>query len=265
MSKPLAVPRTKSDAMARQMAKATAEADKGAKGGGWASKAASGAGTASTRIKGTGAPAGQPRVPIQAKVAGKANGMKPAMAKKPAAAALPKSATTGPTPDEMAKRHRDAHFRALVDPAAQEERKRQHLESFRKLKAMPMMELQVEFIVCIRAEHYKDALMYSEILLDKDPNNALVQQFQPLLASMAVQSNERLCESSGSDSDATDGEGSDDGFGEGGVATEGAADGVKDESDSDSDDPETAWMWSDTWRTDPDDEPAEAHNTKAEK
>ena len=52
---------------------------------------------------------------------------------------------------------------ALVDPAAQEARKKQHLEAFKKLQAMSLQDLQVEFIVCIRAEHYKDALMYSEI------------------------------------------------------------------------------------------------------
>ena len=115
---------------------------------------------------------------------------------------------------------------------------------------MSMEDLQVEFIVCIRAEHYKDALMYSEILLEKDPSNVLVAQFQPLLASMAVQANERLCESSDSDSDGEDG---DDGV-EGEDQGEEEGNNAKEESDSDSDDPETAWMWSDTWRTDPDDD-----------
>jgi hypothetical protein len=37
------------------------------------------------------------------------------------------------------------------------------------------------------AEHYKDALMYSEMILSKAPENELVKQFQPLLAHLAVQ------------------------------------------------------------------------------
>lgn len=243
-----------SDAMARQMAKAKEAADALKPTGrtaGWATKSA---GSASPRMAVAGAG--------QAKVAGQ---IKPVM-KKPAVAAkpTPKSAPVGPTPhEEIAKRNRDAQFRALVDPAAQGERKRQHLEAFKKLQAMSMDDLQVEFIVCIRAEHYKDALMYSEIMLEKDPKNTLVAQFQPLLASMAVQANKRLCESSDSDSDNTDGEGGDDdGEGEGAEGAQGEANGVEEESDSDSDDPETAWMWSDTWRTDPDDDEPPAPQVK---
>jgi hypothetical protein len=242
----------KSDAMARQMAKAKEAADAlkpAGRTGGWATKA----GSASPRMAVAG----------QAKVAGQ---VKPVM-KKPAGITKPKPkvAPGGPTPEEIAKRNRDAQFRALVDPAAQEERKRQHLEAFKKLQAMSMDDLQVEFIVCIRAEHYKDALMYSEIMLEKDPKNSLVAQFQPLLASMAVQANERLCESSDSDSDDTDGEGGDDDDGEG-EGAEGEAQGVEEEeSDSDSDDPETAWMWSETWRTDPDEDELPAPAPQAEK
>ena len=236
--------------MARQMAKATAGAEKGGRGPGWATAAkpagAAPATLACMRGAGTG----------QAKVAGQ---VKPALVpKKPAAPAKPKSAPEGSTPEELAKRNRDAQFRALVDPKAQDARRQQHLAAFRKLQMMSMEDLQVEFIVCIRAEHYKDALMYSEILLEKDPSNVLVAQFQPLRASMAVQANERLCESSDSGSDGEEGEDGGDGVegedkgGEGGNNAE-------EESDSDSDDPETAWMWSETWRTDPDDdEPAPA-------
>ena len=223
--------------MARQMARAAAEADKsGGRTAGWARP-----GEARAKAAGT------------AKVAGQ---VKAVMAKKPAAPAKPKP--TGPTPEELAKRTRDLHYRALVDPAAQEVRKKQHLEAFKKLQAMSLEDLQVEFIVCIRAEHYKDARMYSEIMLEKDPSNSLVAQFQPLLASMAVQANERLCESS-SDSEDSDDDGDDDENGEGGgEGAEGAEQTengvVESESDSDSDDPETAWMWSETWRTDPDDD-----------
>lgn len=39
---------------------------------------------------------------------------------------------------------------------------------------------QVELIVCIRAEHYRDALMYSQIILEKDPDNMIVMP-PPLL------------------------------------------------------------------------------------
>ena len=242
--------------MARQMAKATAGgAEKGARAPGWA--ASGGAAAKPGSVTGAGSPRVRGAVTGQAKVAGQ---VKPVLAKKPAGA-KPKSAPApaGPTPEQVAKRNRDAQFRALVDPKAQEARKQQHLEAFRKLQTMSMEDLQVEFIVCIRAEHYKDALMYSEVMLEKDPNNALVMQFQPLLASMAVQANERLCESSDSDSDGTDGEdgGDDEGEGEEG----GENNNAEGDSDSDSDDPETAWMWSDTWRTDPDDdEPAPAQN-----
>jgi hypothetical protein len=55
----------------------------------------------------------------------------------------------------------------------------------------------LSFPLCIRTvalihfpfntEHYKDALMYSEMILSKAPDNALVAQFQPLLAHLAVQ------------------------------------------------------------------------------
>lgn len=234
------VPVARSEAMARQMAKATAGAEKGGRGPGSAAKPAGAAPATLACMRGSGTG--------QAKVAGKE---KPALvAKKPAEPAKPKSAPEGQTPEELAKRNRDAQFRALVDPKAQDARKQQHLEAFRKLQMMSMEDLQVEFIVCIRAEHYKDALMYSEILLEKDPSNVLVAQFQPLLASMAVQANERLCESSDSDSDGEDG---DDGV-EGEDQGEEEGNNAKEESDSDSDDPETAWMWSDTWRTDPDDD-----------
>ena len=231
--------------MARQMDKATAGAEKGGRGPGWATaaKPAGASAAPATLACMRGAAAGLAKKPAQ-------------VAKKPAA--KPKSAPEVPTPEELAKRNRDAQFRALVDPKAQDARKQQHLEAFRKLQMMSMEDLQVEFIVCIRAEHYKDALMYSEILLEKDPSNVLVAQFQPLLASMAVQANERLCESSDSGSDGEEGEDGGDGVegedkgGEGGNNAE-------EESDSDSDDPETAWMWSETWRTDPDDdEPAPA-------
>ncbi len=235
-----APPGARSEAMARQMAKASAEAEKsGARGAGWATKPAG-----EVRAKAAGT----------ARVAGK---VKPVLAKKPAAAAAkPKSApAAGPCPEEVAKRNRDLQFRALVDPAAQEARKKQHLEAFKKLQAMSLQDLQVEFIVCIRAEHYKDALMYSEIMLEKDPRNSLVAQFQPLLASMAVQANERLCESS-SDSDDSDDDDydSDEGAGEGADGADEAGNVAVESDSSDSDDPETAWMWSDTWRTDPDDD-----------
>ena len=242
--------------MARQMAKATAGgAEKGARAPGWAARATQEGAAKPGSATGAGSPRVRGAAAGQAKVAGQ---VKPVLVKKPAAA-KPKSAPAGPTPEQVAKRNRDAQFRALVDPKAQEARKQQHLEAFRKLQTMSMEDLQVEFIVCIRAEHYKDALMYSEVMLEKDPNNALVMQFQPLLASMAVQANERLCESSDSDSDGTDGEdgGDDEGEGEEG----GENNNAEGDSDSDSDDPETAWMWSDTWRTDPDDdEPAPAQN-----
>ena len=253
--------------MARQMAKATAGADKtprtgtprtGSVGPGLAAKAKEGTASGS----GAGG-AGLQRVKAagQAKVAGQ---VKPVLAKKPTS--KPKSApAVGLTPEALAKQNRDAQFRALVDPAAQEARKKQHLEAFKKLQAMSMEDLQVEFIVCIRAEHYKDALMYSEIMMEKDPTNALVMQFQPLLASMAVQANERLCESSDSDSDDSDGEGGDDenNNDDGADAADGTNGAEEEESDSDSDDPETAWMWSETWRTDPDDED-DATNGKSE-
>ena len=231
-----APPGGKSEAMARQIAKATADAEKS---GGNAEKLSS---------------------LVRTKVAGQG---KTVLKKPSVTAATPKPAisTAAPSPEDIAKRHRDAQFKALVDPAAQEVRKRQHMEAFRKLKTMPMEELQVEFIVCIRAQHYKDALMYSEIMLEKDPNNVMVAQFQPLLASMAVQANERLCESSDSDSDGTDGEGggsdADDGEEQAGGKGN-AEDDEQGDSDSDSDDPETAWMWSDTWRTDPDDDETKA-------
>jgi hypothetical protein len=67
--------------------------------------------------------------------------------------------------------------------------------------------VQVELIVCIRAHHYRDALMYSQIILEKDPGNGLVAQFQPLLASLSVQANEPL----NSDSDSEDSEGEEEG------------------------------------------------------
>ncbi len=232
-----AAPGGKSEAMARQIAKATADAEKS----GNAEKLAS---LVKTKVAGQGKPVLTTKKPSVT-----------------AATPKPASSTAAPSPEDIAKRHRDAQFKALVDPAAQEERKRQHMEAFRKLKTMPMEELQVEFIVCIRAQHYKDALMYSEIMLEKDPNNVMVAQFQPLLASMAVQANERLCESSDSDSDGTDGEGGGSDADDGEEQADGKGNAEDDEqgdSDSDSDDPETAWMWSDTWRTDPDDDETKA-------
>ena len=36
--------------------------------------------------------------------------------------------------------------------------------------------VKVEMVVCIRAEHYRDALMYSEMILSKEPNNGLGQK-----------------------------------------------------------------------------------------
>jgi hypothetical protein len=224
-------PAARSSAMERQMARLAVESEKVA-------------------AKATAAGNSQPK--SLAKVAGQ---VKPVLSKKSSAAA-PRSKATGPTPEELKKRNRGAQYKALADPVAQAARKQQYLEAFSKLKVMSMDELQVEFIVCIRAQHYRDALMYSEIMLEKDPKNALVAQFQPLLASMAVQVNERLCESSDSGSDVTDGDDGSDGEGESeddqGETIGG--DGEDAESDSDSDDTETAWMWSDTWRTDPDDD-----------
>jgi hypothetical protein len=87
--------------------------------------------------------------------------------------------------------------------------------------------------------------MYSQIILEKDPGNCLVAQFQPLLASLSVQANEPLNSDSDSDGSEEGEEGGDN------PTAEGAVDGQGEESDSDSDDPESAWMWSDSWRTDP--------------
>jgi hypothetical protein len=87
--------------------------------------------------------------------------------------------------------------------------------------------------------------MYSQILLEKDPSNGLVAQFQPMLASLSVQANEPL-NSDNSDSEGSEGE--DGGEEEGAEGEEGVS---EDDSEEDSDDPESAWMWSDTWRTDP--------------
>jgi hypothetical protein len=200
-----------------------------------------------------------------------AGAIKPAPAAKPKkkAGAKPKSAAgstataAATTAKSEEKARRDAEYKNLVNPEAQEARRKQHLDAFRKLQIMSMDELQVEFVVCVRAQHYRDALMYSEIIMEKDPNNALVAQFQPLLANLAVSATEALVEeseSSGSGDESGDGGegggGDDGGDGSARLNNEEEAEGGGESSDDSSDDPETAWMWSETWRTDPDDAPA---------
>ena len=49
----------------------------------------------------------------------------------------------------------DKQYRNLIDPKVQEQRKAQHLEAFEKLKSLSMEDLQIEFIVCIRAGNLK--------------------------------------------------------------------------------------------------------------
>ena len=161
------------------------------------------------------------------------------------------------------KAQRNAQYRNLVNPKVQAARRKQHVDAFQNLSIMSIQELQVEFVVCVRAQHYRDALMYSEILMEKDPNNALVAQFQPLLASLAVSTTDALVEdsdSSGSGESEDEGEagGEVGGEGEEGAAGATAAGAEEEEEDSSEDEAETAWMWSDTWRTDPEDAPSEA-------
>lgn len=228
-----AKPKT-SDEYARQFARAAAEAV--------APRTAAGRG---------GAGAAKPGVKPKAKAGATA-------AKPTAAAAGPKAEAAGKENEEKAQR--DAKYRNLVNPKVQEARRKQHIDAFKNLSIMSIAELQVEFVVCVRAQHYRDALMYSEILMEKDPNNAMVAQFQPLLASLAVSTTESLVEDSDS-SGSGESEDEDEDGGEvgaaGGDGGEGAtAADAEEEEESSEDDAETAWMWSDTWRTDPDDAPA---------
>lgn len=236
-----------SGAMARQMARMNAESDKASgrpPAGGWASKA--------------GARAGGSSKASVSKVAGQMKSLHVSKSKSPVAAGASVAAPqrVSHTSEASAHSDTDAKYRALACPEAQAARKEQYVEAFQKLKNMSLEDLQVEFIVCIRAQHYKDALMFSEIMLEKDPGNPLVAQFQPLLASMAVQANERLCESSeGSDESGGEDSNEDDVGGEKSAEdgeNQSPNPGVEESSESDSDDPETAWMWSETWRTDPD-------------
>ena len=54
------------------------------------------------------------------------------------------------------------------------------------IKRLKSSQLYLESPDSEAAKKAEAALMYSEILLEKDPSNVLVAQFQPLLASMAV-------------------------------------------------------------------------------
>ncbi|EKX53366.1 hypothetical protein GUITHDRAFT_101070 [Guillardia theta CCMP2712] len=155
--------------------------------------------------------------------------------------------------EKAANRSADMKYKSLVEPSRQQSRKEQFLKAFERLQTMSMEELQVEFIVCLRAKHYKDALMYSEIILNQDPNNPIIRQFQPLLASISVQENERLVDSTDSDDTGEEGDGRDEALeGEEQEVEGGEGEGEEGASNSDSDDPETNWMWSPTWRTDAD-------------
>eukprot|EP00961_Rhodomonas_salina_P143202 1926829-Rhodomonas_salina.1 len=185
-------------------------------------------------------------------------------------AAKPKAAvgakSSAPSKVNTEKRNRDLQYKALLDKDMHAKRKADILESFKKLQVMSVEDLQVELIVCIRAQHYRDALMYSEIILEKDPGNALVAQFQPLLANLSVQANVALGDE---DEDEDDAEGDEEGGAEDKEEEDDGADDDDDDDDdedsdgdSNSDDPETAWMWSDTWRTDPDDGPEEGPSTE---
>jgi hypothetical protein len=49
------------------------------------------------------------------------------------------------------EKSRDLEYKNLIDPKTQDQRKAQHLQAFEKLKTLSIQDLQVEFIVCIRA------------------------------------------------------------------------------------------------------------------
>ncbi len=84
------------------------------------------------------APAGNQRK-IAPKVAGAVKTDKPA-------------AASGNSSDaDPAKKMRQRQYRNLIDPKTQEQRKAEHILAFEKLKNLSVDDLQIEFIVCIRA------------------------------------------------------------------------------------------------------------------
>ncbi len=63
-------------------------------------------------------------------------------------------AVVKPTPSQNSTsnlKSRGLEYRNLIDPKTQDQRKAHHLEAFEKLKNLSIDDLQVEFIVCIRA------------------------------------------------------------------------------------------------------------------